>query len=102
MLRKFYYCFFLYSLPLMAFMLWRPAAATQQPFPQNTLEQRKIDAQQQQRQQQQRSNRQADFTHYREVNVDAATGSAQPFPEESPVFLSPTSISRPFTTTTCH
>ncbi|MEH8237935.1 ShlB/FhaC/HecB family hemolysin secretion/activation protein, partial [Gallibacterium anatis] len=62
MLRKFYYCFFLYSLPLMTYAV-ASAATTQQPFPQNTLEQRKIDAQQQQRQQQQQSNRQADFTH---------------------------------------
>ena len=85
MLRKFYYCFFLYSLPLMAYAA-ASTATTQQPFPQNTLEQRKIDAQQQQRQQQQQSNRQADFTHHREVNVDTATGSAQPFPEESPCF----------------
>ncbi len=77
-------------------MLQRPQPQRNNPFPQNTLEQRKIDAQQQQRQQQQQSNRQADFTHHREVNVDTATGSAQPFPEESPCFPISTSISRPF------
>lgn len=86
MLRKFYYCFFLYSLLLMAYAA-ASTATTQQPFPQNTLEQRKLDAQQQQRQQAQEKARQQVFTEHREVRVTATGEALQAFPTESPCFI---------------